>query len=89
MAASNNEAFAATTDSTPAADMNLSMEDPRSSPAEDDQPMAAIEQNHNNDVLCGRGVTTNRHPGNERFRALVSANKVGITFSGSVMITAL
>mmetsp|Transcript_33990 Transcript_33990/g.73711 ORF Transcript_33990/g.73711 Transcript_33990/m.73711 type:complete len:762 (+) Transcript_33990:115-2400(+) len=55
--------------------MNLSMEDPPSSPAEDDQPMAAIEQNHNNDVLCGRGVTTNRHPGNERFRALVGANK--------------
>ena len=27
-------------------------------------------------VLCGRGVTTNRHPGNESFRSLVSLNKV-------------
>ena len=28
------------------------------------------------DVLLGRGVTTNRHPGNEKFRSLVSVNKV-------------
>jgi hypothetical protein len=28
------------------------------------------------DVLCGRGVATNRHPGNESFRSLVSVNKV-------------
>jgi hypothetical protein len=27
---------------------------------------------HNNDVLCGRGVNIAQHPGNERFRALVS-----------------
>ena len=46
--------------------------------APDEQPMEGIKEGHNNDVLCGRGVTTNRHPGNERFRALVSANKVGI-----------
>lgn len=35
-----------------------------------------IGQPHNNDVLCGRGVTTNRHPGNEKFRSLVGLNKV-------------
>ena len=37
---------------------------------------ANIEHTRKNDVLCGRGVTTNRHPGNEKFRALVHANKV-------------
>ena len=28
------------------------------------------------DVLSGRGVSTNRHPGNIRFRSLVALNKV-------------
>lgn len=37
---------------------------------------ANIEHTRKNDVLCGRGVTTNRHPGNEKFRALVHGNKV-------------
>jgi len=52
-----------------------------SSPAENltsSQPATTlydIEKPHNNDVLCGRGVTTNRHPGNEKFRALVGLNK--------------
>ena len=31
---------------------------------------------HANDVLCGRGGGTNNHPGNERFRDLVTAQKV-------------
>lgn len=31
---------------------------------------------HPNDVLCGRGGGTNNHPGNERFRDLVTAQKV-------------
>jgi len=36
-----------------------------------------IGQPHPNDVLCGRGYTTNRHPGNERFRSLIGGlNKV-------------
>lgn len=38
--------------------------------------MDDIEKPHHHDVLCGRGVTTNRHPGNESFRSLVSLNKV-------------
>lgn len=38
--------------------------------------MAEIESPHENDVLSGRGVTTNRHPGNINFRQLVSLNKV-------------
>ena len=42
----------------------------------DEQKMVDIEQPHHHDVLCGRGVTTNRHPGNESFRSLVSLNKV-------------
>lgn len=29
-----------------------------------------------NDVLLGRGVATNRHPGNENFRAIVSQHVV-------------
>ena len=29
-----------------------------------------------NDVLLGRGVATNRHPGNETFRAIVSQHVV-------------
>lgn len=40
-----------------------------------DTMMVDIEQPHHHDVLCGRGVTTNRHPGNESFRSLVSLNK--------------
>lgn len=42
----------------------------------DEQKMYDIEKPHHHDVLCGRGVTTNRHPGNESFRSLVSLNKV-------------
>jgi hypothetical protein len=44
----------------------------------DEQQMTDIFEPHHNDVLCGRGVTTNRHPGNESFRRLVSLNKVRI-----------
>jgi hypothetical protein len=40
------------------------------------QPMTDIKSPHSNDVLCGRGVTTNRHTGNEGFRSLVNCNKV-------------
>ena len=42
----------------------------------DEQKVEGIKSPHHNDVLCGRGVTTNRHPGNESFRSLVSLNKV-------------
>ena len=42
----------------------------------DEEKMADIVQPHHNDVLCGRGVTTNRHAGNESFRRLVGLNKV-------------
>jgi len=41
----------------------------------DEQKMFDIEKPHHNDVLSGRGVTTNRHPGNESFRGLVGLNK--------------
>ena len=41
-----------------------------------EQQTTDILEPHHNDVLCGRGVTTNRHPGNESFRRLVSLNKV-------------
>lgn len=33
----------------------------------------------NNDVLLGRGVATNRHPGNENYRAIVSLHVVSHT----------
>jgi hypothetical protein len=42
----------------------------------EEQRMENIEKPHHHDVLCGRGVTTNRFPGNESFRAIVSLNKV-------------
>lgn len=42
----------------------------------DEQKLVEIEKPHHNDVLCGRGVTTNRHIGNENFRSLVGLNKV-------------
>ena len=42
----------------------------------DEQKMFDIVKPHHQDVLCGRGVTTNRHPGNESFRSLVGLNKV-------------
>ncbi|CAB9511726.1 Nitrilase family, member 2 [Seminavis robusta] len=44
-------------------------------PAGENTEMVDIEQPHKHDVLCGRGVTTNRFPGNESFRSLVSLNK--------------
>ena len=44
----------------------------------DEKKMVDIAKPHHNDVLCGRGVTTNRHPGNESFRSLVGLNKVRI-----------
>lgn len=37
---------------------------------------------HENDVLFGRGVTTNKWPGNEQFRSLVGLNKVGFVPTG-------
>ena len=40
------------------------------------QPLFDVDNPTNNDVLCGRGVTTNRHTGNENFRSLVNCNKV-------------
>lgn len=42
----------------------------------EEQQLHGIKEPHNNDVLCGRGVTTNRFPGNCSFRALVGVNKV-------------
>jgi hypothetical protein len=42
----------------------------------EEEKMYDIKEPHHNDVLCGRGVTTNRHPGNESFRSLVGLNKV-------------
>lgn len=41
----------------------------------DGQPLSGIDQPHTNDVLCGRGVTTNKWAGNEKFRSLVGLNK--------------
>jgi hypothetical protein len=35
-----------------------------------------VVQPHDHDVLCGRGVTTNKWIGNEFFRSLVALNKV-------------
>jgi hypothetical protein len=43
-----------------------------------EQQLQNIKEPHSNDVLCGRGVTTNRFPGNCCFRALVGVNKVRI-----------
>lgn len=39
-------------------------------------PLTGIVAPHQHDVLSGRGVTTNRHKGNENFRELVDENKV-------------
>lgn len=41
------------------------------------QQMTDIDEPTVNDVLCGRGVTTNKWAGNEQFRSLVGSNKVG------------
>mmetsp|Transcript_45161 Transcript_45161/g.94744 ORF Transcript_45161/g.94744 Transcript_45161/m.94744 type:complete len:91 (+) Transcript_45161:139-411(+) len=54
------------------------------------QPRIGSKYNYNNciqemadnkptqsDVLLGRGIGTNRHPGNIRFRAIVSEHAVG------------
>ena len=41
-------------------------------------PMTDIEEPTPHDVLCGRGVTTNKWVGNEQFRSLVGLNKVGV-----------
>ena len=52
-------------------------------PAE--QPLFDVVQPHHHDVLSGRGVTTNRHEGNTKFRSLVALNKVRAPVSGSKM----
>ena len=39
------------------------------------QPTTNIREAHSNDVLCGRGGSSNRHVGNLNFRSLVAANK--------------
>lgn len=44
----------------------------------DEEKLTDIEHPHHHDVLSGRGVTTNRHPGNESFRSLVALNKVSV-----------
>jgi hypothetical protein len=64
--------------------MELETNDPMEGPSSSlllsfEQTMVDIEKPHHHDVLCGRGVTTNRHPGNESFRSLVSLNKVSMT----------
>jgi hypothetical protein len=41
-----------------------------------DPSLYDVECPHSNDVLSGRGVTTNRHEGNTNFRSLVALNKV-------------
>lgn len=41
-------------------------------------PLSSISEPTANDVLSGRGVTTNRHPGNVSYRSLVALNKVGV-----------
>ena len=51
----------------------------------DEQKMIDIAEPHHHDVLCGRGVTTNRHPGNESFRSLVGLNKVSQIFESFVI----
>ena len=40
-----------------------------------DDSLFGISQPHGHDVLCGRGVTTNRHKGNEKFRDFVDEKK--------------
>jgi hypothetical protein len=59
--------------------MNSDPEEPSLASSEnihEDQLMYDIDNPHHNDVLCGRGVSTNRHSGNESFRSLVGLNKV-------------
>lgn len=48
-----------------------------------------IQKPHQNDVLCGRGGSSNRHVGNMQFRELVAANKktyVGLTKKQKMMV---
>jgi hypothetical protein len=52
-------------------------------------PATDIEQPHINDVLSGRGGSSNRHAGNIHFRELVAANKklyVGLTKKQKMMV---
>jgi hypothetical protein len=41
-------------------------------------PLTNIVEPSKNDVLSGRGVTTNRFPGNMSYRSLVALNKVSV-----------
>jgi len=48
-----------------------------------------VEKPHSNDVLCGRGGSSNRHLGNTHFRELVAANKktyIGLTKKQKMMV---
>jgi hypothetical protein len=52
-------------------------------------PATNIEHPHSNDVLCGRGGSSNRHLGNMHFRELVAANKktyVGLTKKQKMLV---
>ena len=53
------------------------------------QPLTNIEKPTSNDVLCGRGGSSNRHLGNMHFRELVAANKktyVGLTKKQKMLV---
>lgn len=48
-----------------------------------------VEKPHSNDILCGRGGSSNRHRGNIHFRELVAANKktyVGLTKKQKMLV---
>ena len=56
---------------------------------EEKEKTSEIEKPHSNDVLCGRGGSSNRHLGNTHFRELVAANKkiyVGLTKKQKMLV---
>jgi len=60
--------------------------DDDSQSTEDSSVCAGISSPHGHDVLCGRGVTTNRHKGNENFRELVDEKKVRLRIENKSLL---
>lgn len=61
-----------TYNSTPSMPVSRNPEDSMAA----ESTIATIAEPNENDVLCGRGNNSNRHPGNIHFRELIAANKV-------------
>ena len=60
---------------TPVITLNQATASGKNAPNKKVLPLFDVPEPTDNDVLSGRGVTTNKHAGNVNFRSLVALNK--------------